>query len=60
MNLNYTDALNYLKIFNKFELNDANIEHSILAGDISEPALYAKNLKLEFIVNYSKNSYYSI
>ncbi len=29
-------------------LNDANIEHSILAGDISDPALYAKNLQSEF------------
>ena len=29
-------------------LSDANIEHSILAGDISDPTLYAKNLKTEF------------
>ena len=38
MNLNYDDSLDYLKTFNKFKLNDSNIETVIC------PSLVSTNL----------------
>jgi len=62
MNLNYTDALNYLKIFNKFELNDKNIE-TIICPDFISMNQFKKNKKSSYklgsqnVSSFDKGSY---